>query len=136
MAGSNRRKFIRHLGIGGLGATVLPGEILSTGQQVSSPQEEKFQPVSSKHAYNESYTGEYLNRVAFPIGGIGAGMFCLEGTGAISHMSVRHKPDMFNEPMLFAAIYIKGKNNGAKIVEGPVPDWKKFGLAGWRLVDQ
>lgn len=130
MAGSNRRKFIRHLGIGGLGATVLPGEILSTAQQVSAAQEEKFQPVSSKHAYNGSYTGEYLNRIAFPIGGIGAGMFCLEGTGAISHMSVRHKPDMFNEPMLFAAIYIKGKNNGAKIVEGPVPDWKKFGLAG------
>ena len=34
--------------------------------------------------YNGLYEGPYLNRVAFPIGGIGAGMICLEGTGAIS----------------------------------------------------
>ena len=28
-------------------------------------------------AYNQVYSGPYLNRVAFPIGGIGAGMLCL-----------------------------------------------------------
>jgi len=44
--------------------------------------------------FNTIYEGEYLNRVAFPIGGIGAGMVCLEGTGAISHVSVRNKPDV------------------------------------------
>ena len=42
-------------------------------------------------------------------------------------MSVRNKPDIFNEPEMFAAISIKGLKNGAKILEGPVPDWKKFG---------
>jgi hypothetical protein len=46
-------------------------------------------------AFNSPYTGEYLQRIAFPIGGIGAGMFCLEGTGAISHLSIRHHPDLF-----------------------------------------
>ena len=51
----------------------------------------------------------------------------MEGTGAISHMSVRNRPDIFNEPGIFAAIAIKGLKNGAKILEGPVPDWKKFG---------
>ncbi|MBN1766244.1 MAG: hypothetical protein JW860_13370 [Sedimentisphaerales bacterium] len=33
-----------------------------------------------EHDYNGPYTGTNLNRVAFPIGGIGAGMICLEGT--------------------------------------------------------
>ncbi len=54
-------------------------------------------------------------------------MFCMEGTGAISHVSVRNKPEIFNEPGMFAAISVKGKTNGAKLLEGPVPDWKKFG---------
>ena len=59
------------------------------------------------HEFNGNYTGDYLNRVAFPIGGIGAGMVCLEGTGAVSHVSVYNKPDVFNEPSMFAAISLK-----------------------------
>jgi uncharacterized protein (DUF608 family) len=83
-----------------------------------------------RHSYNGPYTGSYLQRVAFPIGGMGAGMFCLEGTGAISHMSVRHNPEMFNEPSMFAAISIKGAPGSARVLEGPVPGWKKFGQLG------
>jgi len=83
-----------------------------------------------KKEYNGSYAGSYLNRIAFPIGGIGAGMICLEGTGAISHVSVRNQPDVFKEPCSFAAISIKGVENGAKVLEGPVPDWKIFGAPG------
>ncbi len=82
------------------------------------------------HDYNGPYTGSNLNRVAFPIGGIGSGMYCLEGTGAISHMSVRHQMEFFNEPSLFAAVCVKGKTpeaNVARVVEGPIPDWKYFG---------
>ena len=81
----------------------------------------------AKREYNGAYSGKNLDRIAFPIGGIGAGMFCLEGTGAISHMSVRNRPDVFNEPCMFAAISLKGIKNGAKVLEGQVPDWKKFG---------
>src|SRR5665213_1023657 len=80
------------------------------------------------HIYNGIYRCENLHHIAFPIGGMGAGMFCLEGTGAISHMSVRNKPDMFNEPVMFAALYIKGA--GARVLEGPEPNWKKFGQPG------
>ncbi len=87
-------------------------------------------PPATKRKYNAPYTGEYLNRLAFPIGGLGAGMFCLEGTGAISHMSVHNHPEIFNEPSLFAAIAIKGLTNGVKVLEGPVPDWKMFGQRG------
>lgn len=130
---SNRRRFLRHLGVGGLGATVMPGAMLNpeeTKQPEAAASSDTTTASPTKHLYNGSYTGMYLNRIAFPIGGLGAGMFCLEGSGAISHMSIRHRPEIFNEPGLFGAIFVKGVRNGAKILEGPVPDWKKFGLAG------
>lgn len=72
------------------------------------------------------YTGERLNMIAYPLGGIGAGMLCLEGTGAISHVSLRHKPDVRHEPQVFSAIYVKGETPVARVLEGPVPRWKVF----------
>jgi len=84
----------------------------------------------SAHAFNSEYAGDYLNRIAFPIGGIGSGMICLEGNGAFSHVSLRNKPDVSNSPFLFAALSIKGLKNGAKILEGPVQSWKIFGNPG------
>ena len=51
---------------------------------------------SEGREFNGKYQKEYLDKIAFPIGGIGAGMFCLEGTGAISHVSLRHHPDLMN----------------------------------------
>jgi uncharacterized protein (DUF608 family) len=96
----------------------------------TSCSDKKNSGTGSKHEFNGSYTGEYLNRIAFPIGGIGAGMFCLEGTGAISHMSVRNRPEVFNEPCMFAAISVKGLENGTKVLEGQVPLWKHFGQTG------
>jgi uncharacterized protein (DUF608 family) len=54
-------------------------------------------------------------------------MFCIEGTGAISNMSVRNRPEVFNEPCMFGAITVKGVENGTKVLEGQVPDWKKSG---------
>jgi uncharacterized protein (DUF608 family) len=84
----------------------------------------------SRRDYNGPYSGHSLNRVAFPIGGIGAGMICIEGTGAISHVSVRNRPEVFNEPCTYAAIHVKGVEKGTKVLEGPVPDWKIFGSQG------
>jgi uncharacterized protein (DUF608 family) len=86
------------------------------------------QPRPAGRPFNSPYTGDYLQRVAYPIGGIGAGMFCLEGTGAISHLSIRNNPDFFNEPPFFAALVVKGQPKTARVLEGPVPDWKKYGL--------
>jgi len=89
-------------------------------------------PVHADRPFNTPYTGAHLNRVAFPIGGLGSGMFCLEGTGAISHMSVRHNLEFFHEPVVFAALCVLGDKpeaNIARVVEGPVPDWKFFGAA-------
>jgi len=77
--------------------------------------------------FNDWYRGDQLNHVAFPLGGMGAGMFCIEGSGAISHLSVRNRPEVFNEPCAFAAISVKGYKNGAKVIQGQVPAWKLFG---------
>ena len=84
--------------------------------------------ASTKRPYNGPYAGAHLSRVAFPLGGIGAGMVCLEGTGCLSHVSLRHKPDVFNEPCVFAALHVKGSPGLARVVEGPVPSWKLFGV--------
>ena len=86
--------------------------------------------MSEKHGYNGPYTGRHLNRVAFPIGGIGAGMVCLEGSGAISHVSVRNRMEFFHEPCTFAALCVKGEENVARVLEGPIPDRKYFGAPG------
>ncbi|MDR1666615.1 MAG: hypothetical protein LBS03_02825 [Bacteroidales bacterium] len=80
-----------------------------------------------RHRYNGIYENACLDRIAFPVGGMGAGMFCVEGTGAISHVSLRHRPELFHEPCMFAAIHVKGLENGTKVLEKTVPDWKKFG---------
>jgi uncharacterized protein (DUF608 family) len=126
-----RRSFLKNISAGSA-AAFLPVDILAKGNKqeesvrriINTPNDNK----SPKHLYNGPYEGEWLNRVAFPVGGLGAGMFCMEGTGAISHVSVRNRPEIFNEPGMFAAISVKGIKNGTKLLEGPVPDWKKFGL--------
>lgn len=82
------------------------------------------------HPYNGLYEGDCNSRIAFPIGGLGTGMYCMEGTGFFSHMSVRHQPDIYNEPMMFAAIHVKGREEGTKVLEGPVAEWRKFGSPG------
>src|SRR6185436_3540096 len=122
----DRRKFIKNLSVGGLTAGIMPSAIFESSSIIERDIKDEKVAATEKRNYNGPYTGEFLNRVAFPIGGIGAGMFCMEGTGAISHMSVRNRPDIFNEPGIFAAIVIKGIKNGAKLLEGQVPDWKKF----------
>lgn len=126
---SGRRDFIKNLSAGSA-AAFLPSAILTEPDVNIIPviKIEGNEKEFLYRQYNSAYTGEYLNRVAFPIGGLGAGMFCMEGTGAISHVSIRNRPEIFNEPGMFTAISIKGIKNGAKLLEGPVPDWKKFGL--------
>lgn len=123
---NNRRLFLKNLTLGGLGITAFPSGLLAAEQKSQKGTMKDEQPATT-HSFNGSYHGKFTDRVAFPIGGIGAGMFCLEGTGAISHMSVRHNPEIFFEPAMFAAISIKGRPGGAKVLEKKVPDWKKFG---------
>src|ERR1700709_1533531 len=98
---SGRRDFLKSVSVGSTMAFI-PLNILNTVDAKTEPAPETA-VLSKKYAgekrkYNTPYTGEFLNRVAFPIGGLGAGMFCLEGTGAVSQVSTRNQPDMFNDP--------------------------------------
>ena len=129
-------KFVRRdfLKISGVGAAVGSGASATqavrsepAGAQAAS---EQTKPGAQERPYSGLYSGPYLNRVAFPVGGIGAGMICLEGTGAFSHVSLRNNPDVFNEPFTFAALSVRGLEKGAKVLEGPVPSWKVFGSQG------
>lgn len=104
------------------------------GAGYASPAEQRVARKESvargQRNYNGQYTGEFINQVAYPMGGIGAGMICLEGTGALSHVSLRNHPDFFNEPCLFAALALQGAQPAARVLEGPVPARKIFGLPG------
>ncbi|MBI5383117.1 MAG: hypothetical protein HZA90_00365 [Verrucomicrobia bacterium] len=121
-----RREFLKlsAVTVGALGAAGV------TEAQDAGAKSSRTSRAGAKSKYNSPCTGERLNRVAFPMGGLGAGMICLEGTGALSHFSLRHKPEVFNEPVTFAALCVKGKTNVARVLEGPVPPWKKFGQPG------
>ncbi|HTD98187.1 MAG TPA: hypothetical protein VK668_02840 [Mucilaginibacter sp.] len=79
---SNRRHFLKEVSLGGAIAFIPPGILkLSDDQPIvenpSSDTNEAAKPA--KRVYNATYTGEHLSRVAFPIGGIGAGMLVETG---------------------------------------------------------
>ncbi|SEW39626.1 GH116 family glycosyl hydrolase [Chitinophaga arvensicola] len=131
---NNRRFFLKNMAVACLGATALPAVSLAGAPDASlTPEPGELSADAVQNAalkgrsFNDAYTGIYNNRIAFPIGGIGAGMFCLEGTGAVSHLSIRHNPEIFYEPAMFGAINIKSMPGHARVLEGSVPDWKKFG---------
>ncbi|HKI95628.1 MAG TPA: GH116 family glycosyl hydrolase [Gemmatimonadales bacterium] len=124
-----RRDFLRHsatalgaLGAAGIGsvprAGAVPAELAIAGARLPP------------RTFDGSYTGARLSRVAFPMGGLGAGMLCLDGSGSLSHVSVRNHPDVYNEPCIFAGVAVRGDPPTARVVEGPVPGWKIFGLRG------
>ena len=81
--------------------------------------------------YNGVYTEDNLRYLAFPLGGIGAGMFCIQGSGTLGNFSLRNEPDVHYEPNVFSALCIKGKDaNITKVIEGQVPYYKIFGGHG------
>jgi uncharacterized protein (DUF608 family) len=130
-----RRKFLRlsaaTMGAAGiLGAAPAAESAHPRSQPPAGIRTARASSRRTQHQYNGEYSGEYLNQIAFPLGGIGAGMICLEGTGALSHVSLRSKPEIFNEPCVFAAISVKGTHPVARVLEGPVPGRKLFGAHG------
>ena len=127
-----RRKFLKISAatVGGLGAAGGTESGVSDAAQPSDDSHVEAPTVRAQRTFNSPYAGDYLNQVAFPLGGIGAGMICLEGTGALSHVSIRNRPDVYNEPCVFAAISLKGMPDAARVLEGPVPKRKIFGPPG------
>ena len=91
---------------------------LSVKATATGPSSEAERP------FNGPYEGAELAHIAFPLGGLGAGMICLEGTGALSKISLRHRPELARERKIFAALSIQGEHGNARVLEGPVPRWK------------
>jgi uncharacterized protein (DUF608 family) len=125
--GIRRRKFLE-TSVAAVGAVGAAGTSVDATADTSQTPRPSPATGAGPRAYNGLYAGEHLSRVAFPLGGMGAGMICLGGTGALSHVSLRHKPEVFNEPCVFAAVHVKGTPPVARVLEGPVPSWKLFGL--------
>jgi uncharacterized protein (DUF608 family) len=125
-----RRSFLR-LGVNAAGVLGVAGgaETFAAAQNLapsaSAPQHARDDERQRDRAYNSAYEGARLEHIAFPMGGFGAGMICLEGAGALSHVSVRHRPDMIREPGIFAAISVKSPTPIARVLEGPVPRHKR-----------
>ena len=94
---ASRRKFIKDIGLSSIATGLIPAS-LSAGINKENQGDDFKEKESSAQSNNKNYSGDYLSRIAFPIGGMGAGMFCIEGSGAVSNMSVRNRPDVFNEP--------------------------------------
>ncbi len=133
----DRRRFLKLSAAtaGAIGALSTPPATASqsAGADHDAAKSSRKKKETGAHAYNGDYAGCHTNQVAFPLGGLGAGMICLEGTGAISHVSIRNRPEMYNEPCVFAAISVKGKSPAARVLEGPVPARKIFGPHGTGL---
>jgi uncharacterized protein (DUF608 family) len=130
-----RRKFLKlsaaTMGaVGGLSAASAREEREKTAAQPQAPRRTRAAVRRERRVYDSPYTGEYLNQVAFPLGGLGAGMVCLEGAGALSNVSLRNRPEVFNEPCVFAAVSLRGRPETARVLEGPVPPRKIFGPPG------
>jgi uncharacterized protein (DUF608 family) len=132
-----RRDFLKHsaLTVGAMGAAA-HADAPKPAPQASPPggwrnqDEFPFVEIISGHAYDGSYQGAYAERIAYPLGGLGAGMVCVEGTGTLSHVSLHNRPDVYNEPFVFAAVGVKGHPDYARVLEGAVPTWKLFGPRG------
>jgi uncharacterized protein (DUF608 family) len=125
-AGWNRRQFLR-VGIQAAGVARVAGNSQLLAAAKAGGSDSTSRTVA--HAAGPTrYEKEGLARVAYPLGGIGAGMICLEGSGALSNVSIRNRPDLFNEPCVFAAVAVRGAKPTARVLEGPVPGWKIFGM--------
>ena len=84
-----------------------------------------------KRNYNGIYENENTSYINFPLGGIGAGNYCVSGTGMPNGFSLRNKPDIFSKPNIFAAVFVKsGAGQTARILEGQIPSHEIFAPGG------
>ena len=67
--------------------------------------------------------------ISYPLGGLGAGMLCLEGTGGLGSVSIWSKPDIRNNPNLFSVISVRGAAGQARVLEAPIPDYRIFAVS-------
>lgn len=119
----DRRTFVRRT-VGALGVATLAAKLPSSADATLG-EKATAKPLVGRGA-TPVFTGENLDQVAFPMGGIGAGTICLDGAGGLTHGSMRHRPYIDHELGCFAGIAIRGTPNVARVVEGPVRRWRLY----------
>ncbi|MBT4138577.1 MAG: hypothetical protein HOE48_11715 [Candidatus Latescibacteria bacterium] len=82
-----------------------------------------------------TFTQDNNLQIALPIGGLGAGMICLNGYGGLQDFAIRNHPATSATPdghgttdAAFATLHIKGKKTITKLVEGPMPPEKIYNM--------
>jgi len=110
--------------------------------------EEASQPASLRDLLQggpqRAFSGDNATQVAMPIGGIGAGSICLNGSGGLQDFAIRTRPATTAMPSgfsanspeaAFAVLHIKGEPGITRLIEGPFPAFKIFdqGLQGQGL---
>ena len=77
------------------------------------------------------YKQKKTDKIAYPLGGFGAGMFCLSGEGMYRAFSLRNEPNLTKNPNIFASVTLKRKDgeNISRVLEGQVGYSKVFGYA-------
>ena len=84
-----------------------------------------------KRDFNGVYQGENTAYINFPLGGIGAGNYCISGTGMPGGFSLRNSPNIFFNPNIFSALMVKSsQTQTAKILEGQIPKHEIFAPGG------
>ena len=69
-----------------------------------------------------TFSGRELDRIAFPLGGIGTGSVCLAGNGSLRDWEIFNRPDKGRRlPGSFFALWVKpaGKPALARVLKGP-----------------
>lgn len=98
----SRRDFLLKASAGFAASAAVASKAESSGEKTSGeydhppslendvPSREDDGPA--RHQFNGWYEGDYLSRIAFPLGGMGAGWICLEGSGMLSRFSLWNQP--------------------------------------------
>ena len=80
-----------------------------------------------------TFSGENSKQIALPLGGIGAGCICINGSGGLQDFSIRNRPLTTAMPdahrnldAAFATLHVKGQKPITRVVEGPIPEEKIY----------
>lgn len=81
---------------------------------------------ANERVFNGLYQGVRNYCVAFPLSGLGAGMYCIEGTGFFSNPYIINKVELNFQSNMLTAIRVLEVESGRQIL-----DWRKSGFANF-----
>jgi uncharacterized protein (DUF608 family) len=92
-----------------------------------------FSPTEREPEVLRWYAGQNLLQIAMPLGGIGAGSVCFNGTGGLQDFSIRNRPGTTALPdghgfsdAAFALLHVRGNSPVTRLIEGPLSPEKLY----------